>query len=418
MNLCFMKGTDMKVHERFIDYVKFDTTSDPSSNKCPSTENQMIFARYLVEQMKNIGIKDAHVDECGYVYGFIDAKSGCENIQSIGFIAHMDTSDAVSGKKIKPRIVTNYDGKDIILNTESGIVMEVDKYSHLKNYIGHDLIVTDGTTLLGADDKAGISEILSMAEILINNDTLKHGPISIAFTPDEEIGRGADLFDVKKFNASYAYTVDGGSLGDIQYENFNAASAHITVTGLSVHPGGAKNIMKNAILIAYEFNSLLPCNETPQHTEKKEGFHHLHDISGTEEQVLMKYILRDHDADKLKQKKDRFNLAADFINRVYGSNTIKMDIKDTYLNMAEMLKPHMYIIERANRAYVALGYTPTSHAIRGGTDGARLSYMGLLCPNIATGGHNAHGRFEYVSINEMEKMVAVLVHIACDINNI
>lgn len=406
----------MKVHERFIDYIRFDTTSDPASKTCPSTRNQMIFAEYLVEQMKNIGIKNAHVDKSGYVYGFINAKPGYEQVQPIGFIAHMDTSDAVSGKNINPRIIKSYDGKDIILNNELNIVMEVEKYPHLKKYQGHDLVVTDGTTLLGVDDKAGIAEILTMAEKLINSDSLMHGPISIAFTPDEEIGRGADLFDVKKFNASYAYTVDGGPLGDIQYENFNAASADITVTGLSVHPGGAKNIMKNAILIAYEFNSLLPCNETPQFTEKKEGFHHLHFISGTEESVKMRYILRDHDYNKLTKKKERFKMAADFINGAYGSNTVAMDIKDTYLNMAEMLKPHMYIIERANRAYAALGYEPTSHAIRGGTDGARLSYMGLLCPNIATGGHNAHGRFEYVSINEMEKMTDVLVHIACDIN--
>jgi tripeptide aminopeptidase len=411
-----MKGTEMRVHERFIDYVKYDTTSDPFSKTCPSTDSQMIFAEYLVEQMKEIGINNAYVDEHGYVYGFIDAKPGCENVEAVGFIAHMDTSDAVSGKNIKPRIISSYDGKDIVLNNELAIVMEVEKYPHLKNYAGHDLIVTDGTTLLGVDDKAGIAEILNMAEALINNESIKHGRICIAFTPDEEIGRGADLFDVKKFHASYAYTVDGGPLGDIQYENFNAASADITVTGLSVHPGGAKNVMKNAILIGYEFNSMLPCNETPQYTEKKEGFHHLHHISGTEEKLQMKYILRDHDYSKLSKKKEHFKTVSEFINNVYGKDTIVMDIKDTYLNMAEMLKPHMHIIERANRAYAALGYTPTSHAIRGGTDGARLSYMGLLCPNIATGGHNAHGRFEYVSINEMEKMVEVLVHMACDIN--
>ena len=406
----------MKVHERFLDYVRFDTTSDPDSLTCPSTPNQMVLAKHIVAQMKLIGISDSHVDKHGYVYGFIAASPGCENEDAIGFIAHLDTSDAVSGKDANPRIVYNYDGKDILLNKELDISMEVEKYPHLKNYINHDLIVTDGTTLLGVDDKAGIAEILEMANLLIKDESLKHGRISIAFTPDEEIGRGADLFDVKKFNAAYAYTVDGGPLGDIQYENFNAAHADIKITGLSVHPGGAKNIMKNAIHIAYEFNALLPSCERPEHTEKKEGFYHLNHILGSEEQTTLKYILRDHDYKKLQQQKDRLKLAADFINNVYGSDTVVMDIQDTYLNMAEMLEPHMYIIERANRAYAALGYTPTSHAIRGGTDGARLSYMGLLCPNIATGGHNAHGRFEYVSINEMEKMVDVLVHMACDIS--
>lgn len=406
----------MKVHERFLDYVRFDTTSDPYSKTCPSTPNQMEFARYLVEDMKKIGISNAYVDEFGYVYGFIDASEGFENVESIGFIAHMDTSDAVSGKDITPRIISNYTGDDIVLNEKLNIIMEVDKYPHLKNYTGHDLIVTDGTTLLGVDDKAGIAEILEMADILINDPSKKHGRICIAFTPDEEIGRGADLFDVKKFNAAYAYTVDGGPLGDIQYENFNAASTNVRITGLSVHPGGAKNIMKNAILMAYEFNSLLPHCETPAHTEKREGFYHLHNISGSEESAHMSYILRDHDYEKLQQKKDRMKLAAEYINSIYGENSVTLEISDTYLNMAEMLKPHMHIIERANRAYEALGYTPTTHAIRGGTDGARLSYMGLLCPNIATGGHNAHGRFEYVSINEMNKMVSVLVHMACDIN--
>lgn len=406
----------MKAYERFLKYVTYDTTSDSTKKTCPSTPGQLILSKDIADEMKAMGISDVRMDEHGYVYGHLPASKGCEAIDPIGFIAHVDTSDAVSGKDIKARIVKDYDGNDILLNSELNLVLSPEQYKEMLKYKGHDLIVTDGTTLLGADDKAGVAEIMTCAEMLLLDNTKKHGKICIGFTPDEEIGRGADLFDIKKFGASYAYTVDGGPLGDVEYENFNAAGANVKINGLSVHPGGAKNIMKNAILIAYEFNALLPPCETPSHTEGREGFYHLCEIRGNEELTTLHYILRDHDTNKLDAKKIRMHLACDYINKIYGAGTVDLKIHDSYRNMGEMLKPNMHIVERANRAYAAFGYTPTSHAIRGGTDGARLSYMGLLCPNIATGGHNAHGRFEYASVNEMEKMASILVYMACDIS--
>lgn len=405
----------MNIAEKFLAYTKFDTTSNGDSSNCPSTVNQKVFAEYLVNHMKDLGLSNAQMDENGYVYAWIEASPGFENIETIGFIAHMDTSSAVSGKDIKARIIHKYDGRDIVLNQKENIVMKTDKYPTLLTNIGEDLIVTDGTTLLGADNKAGIAIILQMAQELLKDTDIKHGRIAIGFTPDEEIGRGANLFNVKLFNASYAYTVDGGAIPEIQYENFNASSAKIDIKGLSIHPGDAKGIMKNAVLIANEFISLLPANETPATTEGKEGFYHVYKIAGNEEKVSMNCLLRDHDKEKIEEKKERMTKIADYLNFVYGPDTVKLTLSDSYFNMADMILPKKEIIDRAVRAYEKLGYTATSSPIRGGTDGARLSYMGLPCPNLSTGGYNFHGRYEYLSIDQMEKMVKVLINIVSDI---
>ncbi len=401
----------MKVHERFLNYVKFDTQSVPDLDIIPSSEKQKDLARYLVEEMKSIGIQDAFMDEYGYVYGTIPSNIS-ENMPTIGFIAHMDTSPDMPGNNIKPRIVQNYDGKDIVLNEEKNIVMRTEMFEHLLDYVGKDLIVTDGTTLLGADNKAGIAEIMSMAEYFISNPDIKHGTIKIGFTPDEEVGNGADKFDVDNFKADYAYTVDGGKLGEIEYENFNAASAKVEVKGSNIHPGSAKNKMKNSILIAMEFQGMLPVHETPGNTENYEGFNHLNDMSGDVEKTCLNYIIRDHNRDKFNSKKERFIKTADFLNDKYGENTVKVELKDSYYNMKEKILPHMYIIEAAKEALKKIGVEPVIVPIRGGTDGARLSYMGLPCPNLCTGGHNYHGRYEYIPVQSMEKVVDLLIEIA------
>lgn len=402
----------MRAYERLIQYTKYPTASDENSPSCPSTPAQLVFAQALVEEMKTLGVVDARVDEHGYVYGTIP-----ENIKDwqgavIGFIAHMDVVDVVPYENIQPRVVKNYQGEDIVLNKEQGILLSPSVFPELKRYQGCDLLVTDGTTLLGADDKAGIADILTMAEYFQKNPEVPHGRIQIAFTPDEEIGRGADLFDVKGFGADYAYTIDGGAFGEVEYETFNAASAKITITGKSIHPGSAKNQMVNAARIAIELDRLLPEAERPEHTENREGFFHLNEIEGAEEKAIMKYILRDHDAAKLEEKKRVLAGAVDFLNVKYGEGTVEADIQDNYRNMIEQIKPHWHLIEIACEEVKALGGTPVSVPVRGGTDGCRLSFMGLPCPNLGTGGHNGHGRLEYACVQEMDQTVELLIRIA------
>lgn len=400
----------MKVHERFLNYVKFDTQSVPDVEIIPSSDKQKILGQYLVEEMKSLGIKDAFMDEHCYVYGTLE-KNTDKNTPVIGFIAHMDTSPDMPGNDIKARIIENYDGSDIVLNSEKDITMKTEMFEHLLNYVGNDLIVTDGTTLLGADNKAGIAEILSMAEYFVNNPDAEHGTIKIAFTPDEEVGSGADMFDVKGFGADFAYTVDGGELGEIEYENFNAASAKVTINGVNIHPGSAKNKMKNSILIGMEFQNMLPIHERPDSTENYEGFSHLNDMSGDVEKTHLNYIIRDHSNEKFEAKKDRFLKTADFLNNKYGEGTVIVELKDSYYNMKEKILPHMHIIETAKQALLNIGIEPEIVPIRGGTDGARLSYMGLPCPNLCTGGHNYHGRYEYIPVQSMEKVVEMLKEI-------
>ena len=393
------------VTERFLAYVGYETTSCEANECCPSTPNQMALARALVAEMQELGIADARVDEHGYVYGTIPAKG--DHSARVGFIAHMDTSDAVKGPT-HPRMVKNYDGGTITL--ENGVV--IDGFDFLPGLKGQDLIVTDGTSVLGADDKAGVAEIMTLAARLMAPDAPEHCAVSIGFTPDEEIGRGADLFNVADFHADYAYTVDGGALGELEYENFNAAAAQVKVRGVNIHPGSAKNQMKNALLIGMEFNGMLPAWETPAHTEGYEGFYHLCEMQGDEELTTLSYILRDHDADKLEQKKETMRRIAAYLNQKWGEGTVEVTIKDSYRNMREMLEPHMEIVDKAKDAFEACGVTPIVQPIRGGTDGARLSYMGLLCPNLSTGGYNFHGRKELISVQAMEKMVDVLMEIA------
>nr|WP_312579230.1 peptidase T [Sedimentibacter sp.] len=401
----------VKVHEKFLNYITFDTQSVDDADCFPSSEKQKVLALALVEEMKNIGIADACMDDFGYVYGTIPGNTDKSDIPTIGFIAHMDTSPDMPGNNVKARIVKNYDGKDIVLNKEKNIVMKTEIFEHLLNYVGQDLIVTDGTTLLGADDKAGIAEIMSLAEFLITNPEIKHGAIKIGFTPDEEVGSGADHFNVEKFGADFAYTVDGGKLGEIEYENFNAASAKVTINGTNIHPGSAKNKMVNSILIAMEFQQMLPVFENPANTENYEGFNHLCDIFGSVEETKLSYIIRDHDMNKFQAKKDRFIKIADYLNEKYGYNTVIVELKDSYFNMKEMVLPHIHIVETAEKAMNELNIKSEILPIRGGTDGARLSYMGLPCPNLCTGGHNYHGRYEYIPIQSMEKVVDVLIKI-------
>lgn len=401
----------MKASERFLQYVLFDTTSCEENPHCPSTANQLTFANRLVEELHTLGVEDARVDENGYVYGSLPAN--CEtDAPALGFISHMDTSPDASGAGVKPHIVKNYDGGDIVLNEKEHIVMSPARYPTLRDYVGQDLIVTDGTTLLGADDKAGIAEIMTLVEE-IQRDKLPHGKLCFGFTPDEEIGRGADLFDVPGFGAQYAYTVDGGKLGELEYENFNAASATVTVHGLNIHPGDAKNKMKNALLIGIQFQNMLPAAEIPACTEGYEGFQHLNRMSGDEEKTVLHYIIRDHDRQKFEAKKDRFLRIAAFLNAEYGEGTVEVELTDSYYNMKEKIEPYYFLIENAKQAMRKASVEPRIQPIRGGTDGARLSYMGLPCPNLSTGGHNAHGRFEYIPVQSMDAMVHVLRLLAC-----
>ena len=402
----------MTVLERFLEYVKFDTTSNPASDTVPSTPAQKEFGAYLVAEMQQIGIADAYIDEYGYVYGAVPSNID-KDVPTIGLIAHMDTSPAMSGKNINPRMIKNYDGQDIVLNEDLQILLSPGEFPNLHNYIGQDLIVTDGTTLLGADNKAGIAEILTAVANIIAQD-LPHGTIKIGFTPDEEIGRGADEFNVADFAADYAYTVDGSTLGELEYENFNAAAATIYVQGKSIHPGTAKGQMKNAITMAIEFHNLLPGFKNPAFTEGYEGFIHLDEIRGETEKATLEYILRDHDAKMLEAQKVDLQNAADFINKKYGEGTIQIEVIDQYQNMAEKILPHMYIIDRAKEAMEQAGVEPITTPIRGGTDGARLSFMGLPCPNLCTGGENFHGKHEFASVQAMEKCVEILTYILCN----
>lgn len=399
----------MKVQERFLKYVKFDTQSDEHSSTVPSTAKQLVLANALAEEMKSIGIQDAHVDEFGVVYGTIP-KTCDSDAKTIGFIAHMDTSPDMSGENVKPRIVSSYDGSDIVLNEELGITMGVQEFECLADKVGDDLIVTDGTTLLGADDKAGIAEIMTMAETLIK-EKRKHGTIRLAFTPDEEIGCGADHFDVKKFNADFAYTVDGGEVDSVDYENFNAASAEIEIQGLSIHPGSAKNKMINALLVAMEFHSMLPVEQNPAYTEGYEGFNHLTDMHGACEHATMSYIIRNHDEVLFEKQKEDFKRIAAYLNEKYSADTIQLTITDSYANMRTIIEKDMSIIELVKKSMKDIGLEPVSHAIRGGTDGARLTYDGLPCPNLGTGGYNYHGKYEFASIQEMQKSVELLLKI-------
>ena len=399
--------------EKFFRYVKVDTQSDDTTGTSPSTMKQHDLAKMLYEELLEIGASDVFYDkEHCYVYASIPSNidDGKER-PAIGFISHMDTSDEVSGKDVKPWIVDNYDGADIFLSKDGSVVLSPEDFPELLNHKGEDLIVTDGTTLLGADDKAGISEIMAMAETLLTNPEIKHGEIKIAFTPDEEIGAGTAFFDIERFGANFAYTVDGGKLGELEYENFNAAEGVINVNGRSVHPGDAKNKMVNAALICYEFHSLLPVFQNPMYTEKREGFFHLTEVNGGTEKTTASYIIRDHDEQLFNEKKELFAAAGEFLNKKYGAGTVEVTIRDQYKNMIEQIKPHMHLIENAKKAMEELGVTPIESPIRGGTDGAALSYKGLPCPNLCTGGYNYHGKYEYASIQEMTTVVDILLGI-------
>ena len=399
----------MKVQDRFLKYVAFDTQSDSASTTTPSTLKQLKLAEYLVSEMKELGIQDAHVDEFGIVYGNIPSNVDKE-CADIGFIAHMDTAEDMSGKNVNPSIIKNYDGSRIVLNKELAMSMGGEEFESLRNKIGEDLIVTDGTTLLGADDKAGIAEILTMAEIILKENR-PHGNIRIAFTPDEEVGRGPDHFDVEKFHADFAYTVDGGEVDSVDYENFNAADANIQIQGLSIHPGSAKGKMINALHVAMEFHSMLPVNQNPAYTEGYEGFNHLCDLHGECEHAVMSYIIRNHDEQLFEKQKEDFRRIADYLNQKYPKDTIRLEIKDSYANMRSIIEKDMRVVDLVKKSMKDIGIHPSSHAIRGGTDGARLTYQGLPCPNLGTGGYNFHGKYEYASIQEMEKSVELLLKI-------
>lgn len=398
------------VLERFLRYIAVDTMSEPEKEQIPSTEKQRVLGAMLAQELKDMGASDVRMDDHAYVYAAIPATTD-KKIPVLGLIAHMDTACACSGKDVKPRFVKNYDGGNIVMDPKTGLSMGPDQYPELKNYIGQDLITTDGSTLLGADDKAGVAEIMAMAQYLINHPEIPHGTIKIGFTPDEEVGRGADLFDVEGFGADVAYTVDGGALGELEYETFNAASAKVTVHGFSIHPGSAKGKMKNSILMAMEFQRMLPGFDTPAYTQGYEGFFHLTNITGEVEETVMDYIIRDHDMKKFEQKKEYIRKVAEFLNLKYGEGTIELVMKDSYYNMKEKLKDHMYLIDIAQEAMDELWIAPIIEPVRGGTDGARLSYMGLPCPNLCTGGHNFHGKFEYIPVQSMEKVTELLVEI-------
>lgn len=398
-----------KVVQRFLKYVTFDTTANPNNSNCPSSEGQRVFANYLVEELKSLGLEDAHVDENSYVMATL--RGNTEGVETIGFISHLDTAPDVTGKNVKPKIIKNYDGKDIVLNEELNIITSPKDYPDLKKFIGEDLIVTDGTTLLGADDKAGISEIVTAIEYLVNNPEIKHGDIKIGFTPDEEIGRGADLFNVEKFGAKYAYTIDGGIMGELQYENFNAAAAKITIQGRNVHPGAAKNKMINALHIAAEISQMFPQSERPETTEEYEGFYHLNDINGNVENATMVYIIRDHSKEKFEHRKQYMKDAISKVSEKYNGR-VTLELNDQYYNMKEKVEPVKFIVDIAEEAMKECDITPIIVPIRGGTDGARLSFMGLPCPNIFTGGLNFHSKNECIPVIALEKCSNLIVKIA------
>ena len=396
----------MTVIDRFLKLVSYPTTSDERSQTCPSTPQQRVLAEELVRQMQELGIQDARVDAYGYVYGTIPAN--CEKALPVyGLIAHMDTAPDAPGENIRARVTEAYDGGDVVLNEEKHIVLSPKEYPQMKHAIGKRLIVTDGTTLLGADDKAGVAEILSAAELLLTSDR-KHGTVKLAFTPDEEIGCGADNFDVAGFGADYAYTVDGGAIGELEYENFNAASAKIIIRGKSIHPGSAKGQMVNAALVAMELHGLLPALETPYYTDGYEGFYHLTGMQGETEQAELQYIIRDHDRAKFEDRKAVMQKVCAEIDRRYGAGTVELTLRDSYYNMKEKIEPCLFLIENAKQAMEQLGIEPKVVPIRGGTDGARLSFEGLPCPNLCTGGENFHGRFEYIPAEDMERITQLL----------
>lgn len=398
----------MNVIDRFLKYISFDTTSDENSQTVPSTEKQRVLGAFLVEELKQAGCSTTYMDGYGYVYGVLDASEGCEDLPALGLIAHMDTAPAVSGANVNPRIVT-FDGTDVPLGENA--ILSAAAFPELENYKGQEIIVTDGTTLLGADDKAGIAEIVAACDQMHKNPQRPHRKVAVCFTPDEEIGRGADKFDFSAFPAKVAYTVDGGEIGEIEYENFNAASAVIHVHGVNIHPGSAKNKMKNAALLAAEFVSRLPAAETPAHTEGYEGFYHLCDLCGDESNAKINLIVRDHDREKFEARKQFLKNLTEYLNTVYGEGTFEAIITDSYYNMKEKLADHMNLIENAENAMRAVGVTPKIVAIRGGTDGARLSYEGLPCPNLSTGGANFHGIHEYIPVESIKKMVEVLLEL-------
>ena len=399
----------MNITERFLKYVSFCTTSDEETKMMPSTPGQLEFARYLKEELLSIGLDEVELDEYGYLTATLPKNTGDK--PTIGFIAHMDTSPDASGKHVKPQIIHNYDGSDIILNTSTNIVLSPSQYPELKNYKGQDIIVTDGTTLLGADDKAGIAEIVSACEYFIQNPKIPHGTIRIGLTPDEEIGHGADHFNVKRFNCDFAYTMDGGAIGELEYENFNAAGCKITIHGLNVHPGSAYHKMRNSMRIAFQLANMLPRWETPEHTQGYEGFYHLTGMSGSVEKTTLNYIIRDHDFERFQsRKKEMVHLIAK-VNAEFGPDTAEIEIVDQYFNMKEKIEPVMHIVRLVEEAMKQIGITPKVQPIRGGTDGARLSFEGLPCPNIFAGGENFHSRFEYLPIPSMEKACQLIIKI-------
>lgn len=397
--------------DRFTNYVRIDTQSDSGSNETPSTNKQWDLARKLATELKEIGLEDVEIDENAYIMASLPSNIPYE-VPVIGFISHFDTSPDFTGTNVNPQIIEEYDGKDIVLNAEQEIILSPDYFEDLLQYKGQTIITTDGTTLLGADDKAGIAEIVSAMEYLVNNPHIPHGKIRVGFTPDEEIGRGAHKFDVEKFGADWAYTMDGSQVGELEFENFNAAGAVVTVKGKIVHPGYAKDKMINSMYIAQDFINSLPRLETPEHTEDRQGFFHLTDINGDVEETVLKYIIRDHDKDHFEARKEVMKKMAVDINTQYGREVVKIEIKDQYFNMAEKIEPVMHIIDIAEEAMKAVNVTPIIKPIRGGTDGAQLSYKGLPCPNIFAGGHNFHGRYEYVPVESMQKAIAVIVKIA------
>ncbi|MDB2494748.1 peptidase T [Flavobacteriaceae bacterium] len=396
---------------RFVSYVTVDTESDPTSESTPSTEKQWDLANALVEELKSIGMQEVSIDENAYIIATLPSNSEKE-LPVIGFISHFDTSPDFTGANVRPQIIENYDGNDIILNKKQNIILSPSYFEDLLLYKGQTLITTDGNTLLGADDKAGITEIISAMEYLINHPEIKHGTIKVGFTPDEEIGRGAHKFDVKKFGADWAYTMDGSQVGELEYENFNAAGAVVTVKGKIVHPGYAKGKMINSMYIATQFINSLPQLETPEHTEGREGFFHLHNMAGAVEETKLHYIIRDHDRLHFEARKNVINKLAEDLNTQYGREVITIEIKDQYFNMREKIEPVMHIVSVAEKAMVKANIKPLIKPIRGGTDGSQLSYMGLPCPNIFAGGHNFHGRYEYVPVESMQKAIEVIVNIA------
>lgn len=401
----------MTVEERFLKYIAVDTTSDPSSDTFPSTKSQLDFAAALREEMESLGLENVSIDQYGYVFGTIPSTIKDYSGKILGFISHMDTSCAESGKNIRPRIIKRYDGKDIVLNEEKNIIMSPRDFSNLAQYQGQDLIVTDGNTLLGGDDKAGIAEILTAAEYLLAHPEIPHGPVRVGFTPDEEIGQGTEHFDVEKFGADFAYTMDGGECGELEYENFNAAEAVADFNGVSIHPGSAKGKMINAIRLAMEYERLMPSVQRPECTEGREGFIHLDSLQGTVDHARSEYIIRDHDMDLFQKKKKHMEDMARIMNIKYGYEAVSLKIQDSYFNMKEKIEPHRFLIDNVLKVYEKLGIQPQIQPIRGGTDGAQLSFKGLPCPNLGTGDHNCHGHFEFTCIQAMEKSVEVIVEL-------